>query len=184
MNYQSEVLDRRTGELLRVNIGEWVTFTELGQAYDLGARKVRQIMRHLQWVYAPVSSSRSAYRFTPESLEAGLGKHITKSRSGRPFDVVSPFGQEQFLRYLPSALEALGRRETSNIVEARDALVVFKENRLDRSHWTTPIEVSWLAYARPNLSQDDIAQALSISKQLVSSHLRKQAAMRANSVAR
>ena len=184
MNYQSEVLDRRTGELVRVDLGEWVTFTELGRAHDLGPRQVRQVLRHLKWVYAPVSLARSAYRFTPEAIEAGLGKHITKSKSGRPFDVVSPVGQSLFAKNLSSALKALSNRETTKVIEARDALTEFKALRLDKSQWTTPMEVSWLAFARPSLSQDDIAQVLGISKQLVSSHLSKQAEMRAKSFVR
>lgn len=175
MLYHSEVLDRQTGELVRVCNGEWVTVTELGKAHGLGPRQVRQVLRKLGWVYSP-NSSRSAYRLCPDAIETGLGKHIVKSKSGRPFDVISPLGQERFALHLSAALAKIASKETSAVMEARAALNAFKEERgkalKRKQQWETRMEVSWLRHFRKRLSQDEMAAVLRISKQLVSHHVR------------
>lgn len=172
MLYNSEVLDRRTGELVRVCQGDWVTVTELGKAFDLGPRQVRQVLHHLGWVF-PTAGGRGRYCLTPEAIKAGRGRCIPKSKSGHPFDVISPSGQQAFLDGLPAALAAMENRETLEVVQARAALVAFKAHRLDADRWSVRMEVSWLRAFIPHLSQDDIAATLSVSKQLVSHHLTK-----------
>lgn len=182
MLYHTEVLDRQTGELVPICSGNWITVTELGKAHDLGSRQVRQVLRHLGWVYAPAHSSRSSYRLSPDAIEAGLGKHIVKSKSGRPFDVISPLGQERFAQYLPAALSHIAGKDTGRVVQARASLEAFKQWRIETSNreerWTTQMEVSWLEYFCPHLSQDEMAAVLCISKQLVSHHVLKAKASR------
>lgn len=172
MLFQSEVLDRRSGELVRVCHGDWITVTELGQAFNLGPRQVRQVLHQMGWVF-PTAAGRGRYRLTPEAIKQRLGRHIAKSKSGRAFDIISPLGQERFAEALPAALSALENRETPKVADARAALAAFKERRLDCDRWTTPMEVSWLRYFWPDLSQDEIATVLAISKQLVSHHAGK-----------
>ena len=182
MLYQTEVLDRQTGELVPICSGNWITVTELGNAYDLGPRQVRQVLRHLGWIYAPAHSSKSAYRLCPDAIKAGLGKHIVKSKSGRPFDVISPLGQERFAQQLPAALSQIAGKDTTRVVQARASLEAFKQRRIETSNgeerWTTQMEVSWLEYFWPHLSQDEMAAVLRISKQLVSYHVLKAKASR------
>ena len=170
MLYKSEVFDRRTGELVRVCQGEWVTVTELGKAFGLGPRQVRQALHHLGWVF-PTANGRGRYCLTPQAIKDGRGRCIAKSKSGRPFDVISPLGQQAFADCLPETLAAIRNRETVDVVEARAALEAFKAGRLDADRWSICMEVSWLRAFLPHLSQDNIAAALSISKQLVSHHL-------------
>tara|TARA_R110002074_G_scaffold132734_2_gene276217 strand:+ start:1478 stop:2029 length:552 start_codon:yes stop_codon:yes gene_type:complete len=170
MLYTSEVIDRRTGELVRVCQGDWVTVTELGKAFDLGPRQVRQVLHHLGLVF-PTAGGRGRYCLTPEAIKAGRGRCIPKSKGGRPFDVISPSGQKAFADCLPVALVAMRNRETPDVVRARAALAAFKERRLDADRWSIRMEVSWLHTFAPHLSQDDISEVLSVSKQLVSHHL-------------
>lgn len=170
MFYNSEVLDRRTGELVRVCQGEWVTVTELGKAFGLGPRQVRQALHHLGLVF-PTANGRGRYCLTPDAIKAGMGRSIAKSKSGRPFEVISPAGQKAFADCLPKTLAAIRNRETPDVIEARAALVAFKAHRLDADAWTIRMEVSWLSAFRPHLPQDSIAATLSVSKQLVSHHL-------------
>lgn len=170
MLYHSEVLDRRTGELVRVCHGNWITVTELGQAFGLGPRKVRQALHQMGWVF-PTAAGRGRYRLTADAIKQRIGRHIAKSNSGRAFDIISPLGQERFAEALPAALIAIENRETPQVADARAALAAFKERRLDRDRWTTQMEVSWLRFFRPDLSQDEIATTLAISKQLVSHHV-------------
>jgi len=47
MHYTAEVLDRATGDLKEVSLGEWITVTELGELYGVGRRKVRSILHHM-----------------------------------------------------------------------------------------------------------------------------------------
>lgn len=172
MLFHSEVFDRRTGELVRVCQGNWITVTELGQAFGLGPRQVRQALHQMGWVF-PTANGRGRYRLTPEAIKQGLGRYIPKSKSGRAFDIISPLGQERFAKALPAARSALEDRETPQVMKARAALAEFKGRRLDRDKWTTQMEVSWLRFFWPDLSQDEIAAVLGISKQLVSHHVKR-----------
>jgi hypothetical protein len=173
MLYQAEVLDRQTGELVSICKGEWITVTELGRAFGLGSRQVRQVLYHLGWVF-PTAGGRGRYCLTPDAIRRGLGNSIPKSKSGRPFDVISPLGQEKFANEIQDALRAISDKETVDVVKARRALETFKAARLDRNAWNTRMEVSWVSAFWPALSQDEIAAALNISKQLVSYHLERQ----------
>jgi hypothetical protein len=47
MLYTNETVDRTTGDLRIVNMGNWVTVTELGQHYGLGPRKIRSLLYHM-----------------------------------------------------------------------------------------------------------------------------------------
>ncbi|CAO4182674.1 hypothetical protein [Methylorubrum populi] len=50
MLYSEEVLDRRTGELVKVNQGEWITVTELAGLYGVGPRKARSVLRKMEFL--------------------------------------------------------------------------------------------------------------------------------------
>lgn len=170
--FHTEVLDRRTGELVRICDGEFVTLTELGQAFSLGPRQVRQVLKQIGWLEA-TRQGRGRYRLAPAATAAGYGKHIQKSRSGWPFDVVSPEGQKEFARLLPRALQEVEARESSKALAAREQLEAFKAGRLDKDRWNTRMEVQWIRSFRPDLTQEEIAAALNLSEQLVSYHLRR-----------
>ena len=172
MQYHTEILDRKTGELVSICNGDWITVTELGQAFDLGPRQVRQVLHRLGWVF-PTAAGRGRFRLTPEAIKARLGRSICKSKSGRAFDVISPEGQLRFAKEAPSAVLAIVRRETEAVLKARSALEVFRGERKDAEKWTTAQQVSWLNTFWPQLSQDEVAAVLSISKQLVSYHVRR-----------
>jgi ribosomal protein S25 len=47
MNYTAETLDRATGELKEVSLGNWITVTELGERYGVGPKQVRTILHHM-----------------------------------------------------------------------------------------------------------------------------------------
>ena len=40
MEYFDEVLDRRTGELVAIATGSWITITELGDLHQVGRREM------------------------------------------------------------------------------------------------------------------------------------------------
>jgi hypothetical protein len=47
MIYTTEQLDRTTGDLIVVDLGNWITVTELGKQYGLGEKKIRSVLHHL-----------------------------------------------------------------------------------------------------------------------------------------
>jgi hypothetical protein len=128
MHYTAEVLDRATGDLNEVSLGDWITVTELGERYGVGSKKVRSILHHIGLLQSEGQHGR--YRLTPRAVEQGLGKRIDRSRKSKwPFDVISPEGQRLIAMAWDEAVADLERERLNDpIVHAADvALQSFKE---------------------------------------------------------
>lgn len=174
MQYVSEELDRRTGELVNVNLGDWLTVTELGQQrYGVGPRRVRAVLRHMG-ILAP-EGRHGRYRLTPQAVQQGLGKRIDRpKRSKFPFDTISPEGQrlvaEGWQQATAEMAASLAQAPASKA--AADALEAFQGQR--SRQLSTQQEVCWLRDHHPHLSNRQIAGILGTSEQLVGRYVKLQ----------
>jgi hypothetical protein len=177
MEYTSEVLDRSTGNLLTVSMGDWIPVTELGKHYGVGKKQVRQILYHMGLLQREGRS----YRLPWEAVEKGYGKRHDNPKSGRAFDVISPLGQQLVAEIWDETVAdyEADLRKDSKIDEARDALAAFKETRIGNEPLHAEGEVRWLRHQFPEMTHDATAIALEISPPLVRKYVDKQAAQRA-----
>lgn len=177
MEYFSDVLDRSTGELVSVSIGDYVTITELGDLYRFGKREVRSVLRHLGVLQ--VEGAHGRHRLSAWVVDRGWGKRIEK-RGKPPFDVVGPELRSWVAERWDAAVEELDRAATGPASEAAAALLRFQTER--SMTLTIPQSVSWLADYWPDLSQEDVAVILNVTRQLVSKYQRIRSARRAELV--
>jgi hypothetical protein len=165
VEYVTEELDRSTGDLVAISLGDWITVTELGESYGVGPKQVRAILHHL----GMLQSESGRYRLSPRAVEQGFGKRIEASKSRKyPFDVISPLGQTiigQEWHYVLADLEA-ERTANSQVKGAGEALASFKQHR--SSELTTQQEVCWLLDHFPDLLLEEIAVVLPVTRSLVS----------------
>jgi len=170
MLYTREILDRTTGHLVTVPIGDWITVTELGERYGLGRKKIRAILHHM----GLLQPERGHYRLPHWAVERGLGNRIERSKSRHPFDVISPLGQQLIAEAWEATVadyDASCRAE-AGVDAARAALDAFKARR--QSPMTTQEEVCWLLDYR-DLPYETIATVLEVDRALVSRYAKRRA---------
>lgn len=177
--YTEEVLDRRTGELITISKGDWITVTEFGETMGVGPRKVRSVLRELDVVDVEGGGTHQRHRVSDWAVRVGLGKRIEPNRKGaRPFAVISPAGQEWLRERWQDALQRLDNRGgRQHVAQAGAALKAFQVSR-GRENMPVQEAVCWLTDHFPRLGQEDIAALLEVSQQLVSRHVKAQAKQR------
>jgi len=168
VTYTSQLLDRRTGEVMTISLGDFVTVTELGELYGVGHRKVRSILRHMNFLGVEGGRSHNRHRILPWAVKQGLGKRIEKGgHIKNPFDVISPEGRAWIEERWSAAVKALERETTGGAVsEAQEALAQFQQY-LGRS-MDVQAAVCWLRHCFPDLTHQQIGNILDVSQQLVS----------------
>ncbi len=175
MIYTTEQLDRNTGDLIVVDLGNWITVTELGKQYGLGEKKIRSVLHHL----GMLRSEGGRFRLTAKAVQLGLGKRHDKPKKHRyPFDVISPLGQNIIAKNWDWVVADLEQEKRLKPIlrEASEALARFKAGR--RSEMTTQMEVCWLRDHFPDLTQDEIAGLIDVPQSLVSRYAKTQAKQR------
>jgi hypothetical protein len=159
MHYTTEQLDRLTGELHLVSLGDWITLTELGEKYDVGERKIRAILHHI----GMLQPEGGRYRLTANAIEQGFGKrHDNPKKHQHPFDVISPLGQQIIAEnwdWIVTDLEQ-DKRSTPRLRAASDALEEFRKGRSSQS--TIQMEVCWLIDHFPKLTPCEIARVVGV----------------------
>lgn len=175
MIYTEEIMDRATGEVITINKGDWITVTEFGEAVGVGPRKVRSVLRELDFVCVAGGGTYQRHRISPWVTEQGLGRRIEPRKKGaKPFDVISPAGQKWLLERWPEALAKLASRASrDHVAEAGAALKAFQVSR-GRENMPVQEAVCWLADHFPRLDQRDMAAILDVSQQLLSRYLKTQ----------
>ncbi|MCK0197829.1 hypothetical protein MWN34_13015 [Ancylobacter sp. 6x-1] len=68
MIYTEEILDRRTGETVTLDKGNWITVTEFGAAMGVGPRKVRTVLRELDFVGVEGGGTYQRHRISPWAI--------------------------------------------------------------------------------------------------------------------
>jgi hypothetical protein len=175
MQYTTEAINRTTGDLRIVDLGNWVTVTELGQHYGVGPQKIRSILYHL----GMLTPEGGRFRLTPKAVQQGFGKrHDRPKKHKYPFDVISPLGQKVIAESWGWVVTDLKKEKQSkpHLQEAAEALAAFKKGR--RSEMTTQMAVCWMRDHFPKLQQDEIATLLDVAPSLVNRYAKTQAKQR------
>lgn len=184
MEYTREALDRSTGELIVESIGEFLTITEIGQHYGVGARRVRAVLAKMELLHPEESGEHSRYRLAKWAVDQGLG--MRHERRGKfPFDVISPAGQAWIGEKWEGTLQELEDAKGSVVLTARTALEAFQIERdqFRSQHGAEPMAtqelVRWLSFHFPALTQNQIAEAVDVSQPLVARILSRRDSQRA-----
>jgi hypothetical protein len=174
VEYVEHRLDRRSGALATVSLGDWITVTELGQRYDVGPRKVRIILREMKFVYIPGDAPKAAHRISPWAIETSYGlRHERRKGVKHAFDVISPAGQAWIEERWADAQAVVESRSSAlKIQVARRELDEFKVSR-NRMSMKVQEQVCWLADHIPRLTHDDMAIVLDVSQPIVSRYMAK-----------
>ncbi|MCF6114137.1 hypothetical protein [Mesorhizobium muleiense] len=182
MEYTTEVLDRTTGDLKTISLGNWVSVTEYGVLKGVGSRQVRAILSHLGLLQEQLEVSKSGTsrvarrRLTDEAVKAGLGKRVYPKKAGTyPFDVLSPKGQEWIDQRWDDAVQTMAVETASSpmVKAAKECLDTFKASR--RLEMTPQMEVCFLSDHFPDLLQVDMCRITGASPRMVSLHVNTRA---------
>ena len=169
MIYTREVLNRQTGELETIGIGNWITIRELGDMYGLGRRQTTEVLRRMDVLQVETHERASRHRLARWFVEKGFGQRQHRKCDRFPFDVISPAGQKWIAGLWTLAIEELHEDRTAKpVTAARATLDVFA---VERHPMTVQMEVCWLVDRFPDLTQDQIALVLSVSQPLVNRNL-------------
>ena len=87
MQYTREVLDRKTGELLTISLGDRITIAELGEMHSLGRRQTTDVLRHLDVLQVETTDRTTRHRLAPWFVERGYGRRLKRRTDKFPFDV-------------------------------------------------------------------------------------------------
>lgn len=164
MQYHQEVLDRATGRLETKSIGDWITVTEVGQRHGVGPKKVRAILHHM----GVLAQEGRRYRLPHHMVEAGVGMRHDRPKSGHPFDVISPMGQDLIASAWSETVTDYEEdcRKEAEVPIIRASLSTFKATRL--SPMDTRQEVYWVLDHFHDTLLQTAAAALEVSPALVS----------------
>lgn len=168
MEYFDEVLDRKTGELTKVSMGDWITLTELGSLYGVGKREVRTVLRKLGVVEVEGAATHQRHRLAAWVVQRGWGKRIER-RNKKPFDVVGPDLRVWIEERWVQAVEDIASEATAPSLQARAALADFNARR--STALTTQQSIHWLADWFPHLTQTEMGMVLEVTQQLVGKYL-------------
>lgn len=185
MLYSEEVLDRRTGELVTVTKGDWITVTELAGLYRVGPRKARSVLRKMEFLGIEGSRDHTRHRIQAWAVERCYGRR-NKAKAGAqiPFDVISPEGRAWIDARWSNALAEVEAASAGELaVTARTALADFQESR-DRREMTVHEEVSWLTHHFPALPHSTMGSILDVTQQLVSRYVTQRETERRAKLAR
>lgn len=178
MNYSSEVFDRKTGELVSVDQGDWITMAELGELLGIGRRRLTTVLRELDFIQIEGGGKNARHRIQDWVISKGYGKRNRRKSDNQPFDVLSPEGVRWIAHRWQGAKTAIEDRTTVPIKDARAALRDFQLSR------SKPMcgqeEICWLADHFPHFTHEQIAQALELSRQLVTRLMKRRENQLAN----
>jgi hypothetical protein len=168
MEYITEVIDRRSGELATVRLGDWKTVSELAADYDTGPNEFRHVLITMGLLQSEGAQGRR--RLTPEAVALGYGKRIEPRRGSKfkyPFDTISPEGQRYIAEHWERCAEEAeaAKASTPDRQRAGDALRGFCRSR--SSTMQPQMMVCWLLDHFQCLNHQDIAAIMSCSRQLV-----------------
>lgn len=167
MIYVEEILDRKTGELVSIEKGEWITIAELATLLGLGRRQATTVLRHLGFLQVEGGGRNSRHRIAEWVVQRGWGKRLHRRSDKYPFDVIGPEAVKWVKERKQDAVAAIEQQITEPVAAAKDALADFQA-RNGRTEMSVQMMVCWLADFFPRLTQEQMATILEVSRPLVS----------------
>ena len=172
MKYTNEIIDRKTGEIISVSSGDWLTLAELAVFLSYGRRKMTVILKELNFLQLENDGRNNRYRLADWVTIKGWGKRLHCRGSKYPFDVVSPDAVLWLIeRWEEAVQDYQDKTYTAEIDAARESLQRFQFDR-DRSDMTVQMMVCWLTDTLPELTQEKIAGVLDVTQRVVSKFLK------------
>lgn len=171
MRYQMTTCDQWTGELVDVDMGDWITVTEFGKRMGVGPRRVRHILHHAGMLRPEGRHGR--FRIPRSLIAKGFGKGIEKPASGRPFDVLSPAAVAVLAREWPTLVSDYDheRGKFDEIVAAREALAS-AEGAQTEQRLGTKARIWWVRDSFPDLNHEQIGAVVGVQQPRVSKVLK------------
>ncbi|MGA1832975.1 hypothetical protein [Rhizobium wenxiniae] len=171
MIYTQEILDRKTGELVTVDQGDWITIAELATAFSVGRRRATTVLRQMDFLQVEGGGRDCRHRIADWVVQRDWGRRLHRKADKFPFDVISPDAVEWIKKRWQTTTDTIEHEaKTGRISEAREALQSFKAHR-GRDELPAQMLVCWLADFFPDLSQQQISRVLDVTQQLVSRFL-------------
>lgn len=171
MIYTQDILDRKTGELISVSAGDWITIRELADLLSYGHRQTIVILREMGFLQLEGTGKNSRHRVADWLMAKGWAKRHHTKANHYPFDVINTNAVFWVIdRWEQAKTDYHEKTYTSEVTEAQRALQAFQINR-DRRDMSVQMQVSWLADHFPNLTQEMIAGIVSVTQQVVSKFL-------------
>ena len=171
MKYVQEILDRKTGELISVDQGDWITITELACMLDVGRRRATTILRQMGFLQVEGGGRNCRHRIADWVVEKGWGRRLHRKGDKFPFDVIGPNAVSWIRDRWQAASIAVEHGDNTGLVaEARDAVMGFKASR-DGREPSVQMLVCRLADFFPSLTQQQMGDVLDVTQQLVSRFL-------------
>ena len=172
MKYTNEIIDRKTGEIISVSSGDWLTLAELAEFLSCGRRKMTVILKELNFLQLENDGRYNRHRLAEWVTTKGWGRRLHCKGSQYPFDVVSPDAVLWLVdRWEQAVQDYHDKTYTAEIDAARESLQRFQSDR-GRSDMTVQMMVCWLTDTLPELTQEKIAGVLDVTQQVVSKFLK------------
>lgn len=179
MEYTTEVLDRRSGDLVTTSIGNWITITELGERHGVGRREVRTVLRKMGFLHVEGGRSHQRHRLSGWVTERGWGKRLQRKhrKQTTPFDVIGPEAQDWIAQRWSSTVEEIEASRASSLRHVRNVLDEFARKRnnyrdeIGCDHMSIQEKVIWFTDHHPQLTQVEIASVVEVTQQLAGRYL-------------
>ena len=176
MEYKDEIFNRKTGEFEIISKGDWITVSELGALYDVGPRKVREILRHMGFLHVEGARIHQRHRLARWVTDRDWGKRLSRTtgKAQIPFDVIGPEAREWIAERWDQTREQIDAQQSCLAKEASAHLERFRDHRnqdrnaLGKPEMTVREMVFWLKDHHPSLTQAEISTILFVSQPLVS----------------
>jgi hypothetical protein len=179
MEYTREELDRKTGDLQAVSLGNWITVAELATSHGIGRRQATEVLMKLDVLQPETEGRVTRHRLAPWFVDEGYGKRLKRKRDKFPFDVLSPAGQDWINEWWDDAVATIRRaKEDEPVKLVAEALARFKSGRI--GEMTVQMQICWLADFFPGLTQEMVALVVGVSQPLVSKFLGIRSSQKAN----
>lgn len=183
MNYSKEIFDRKTGELISFDMGDWITISELATLYGVGRRQATTVLRQMGFLQIEGGGRDCRHRIADWVVNRGWGKRLKRKRDKFPFDVIGPEGTRWIGERWDAAIATVREEtQTKPVSEAIAALTHFEQEHRS-AEMSVQMRIYWLADNYPSLTQTQIGSALSVSQQLVSRFLSIRRAQRRKAMA-
>lgn len=170
--YFQEILDRKTGDLVSVDKGDWITVSELAELLSYGPRRTTTVLRHLGFLQIEGGGKNHRHRICDWVVERGWGKRCHRKRDRFPFDVISPEAVQWIMVRWDRALVEIEQKACGPVAEARQALDAFEAARLN-GVMGVEMKCRWLADHCPAFTHDQIASCLYVTRQLIDRYMEK-----------